>query len=69
MEGETQEITLKDTHLRQGAVVPEVALVGEEVLDEARVVVEGVLVNWVEALVSGYLRQCRFSGHVLILGR
>jgi hypothetical protein len=45
----------KETNLWQGAVVPDVALVGEEVLDEAGVLVEGVLVDWVEAFVSGYL--------------
>ncbi len=40
------------TDLRKGAVVPDVAFVGEAVLGEAWLGVEGVLVDWVQAFVS-----------------
>ena len=37
--------------LREGAVVPEVAFVGEAVADEAELALLGILLDWVENLI------------------
>ena len=45
----------KDTYLGEGTVVPEVALVGEAVADEAQLALLGVLLDGVEELILGDL--------------
>lgn len=43
------------TDLREGAVIPNVALIRKEVSDKTRMVVEGVLQDRVETLFARYL--------------
>jgi hypothetical protein len=48
------------TYAREGAVVPEVALVGEAVADETELALLGVLLDGVQELVLGDL-DCGFA--------
>jgi hypothetical protein len=50
------------TYLGEGTVVPEIALVGEAVTDEAELALLGVLLDGVEELVLGDLGACQSAG-------
>jgi hypothetical protein len=51
----SSDIGLASSHLREGTVVPEVALVGEAVADEAELALLDVLLDGVELLLLGDL--------------
>ena len=51
------DVAIMSTYAREGTVVPEVALVGEAVTDEAQLALLGVLLDGVEELVLGDLEM------------